>query len=505
MVASSPMGRRKRWVIGGVICVCVVIGALVGRIYTRPYASDDEIASIARETTRAILERRAERCFRPPLRGDAIAGSGRDEVIAILAQNDCRTRTMAPGWASAPDGELPPDPLVPLDPFDGAPAPNAIPLEMAPRLPPMLQRTAQPAERAVIDECGRAVARMRRAIAHEDLCSPFGIETYGNDGLDNSFERVEHAFATIARDEVRQGRLLEGIEVLLDAMRLAMDMARGPATRNVAMDGSVRLGVLENEFEVLLAQDMGWDDATLRQLEAEVIVLAQTSPMPDRPHREDPWATLAATLPLLAWEPPERLRTRLSDDFIQHTWRDSGGDIELSLDDGRRAAVTSAHRMLGWVSQLRCSPADTREACDRRLRATVAASARRPAPMVWWRTWLRSARGRIETIVDENPLEYHVQAGFGSRAWREAVARALWIVLEHRRLTVTGTACPTARELTARIGPIPTERGLGGHFTFRNVSLPFHPIAVFPPWWIEGNAPVLVYCPMLPGLRSAAP
>jgi hypothetical protein len=484
-VAAGGLSRRARILI--VLGVLLVLAGLVGgawwSVYTRPFADDEEIAAIAEDTTRMVLAAEAERCPRPVLRGEAVAGSGQPALRAILDGRpdhaDCwtfldRENERVAALVSTVEGW-------PADPDAVQPTPTGIPplaegwLSVVMGSP--VRATPVPLEQEALAACGATVRAIRDSIAHEDVCGPYGLTT-SMDQLLLPVVRIARLFPLLARERIRAGDLRGAAEVLLDGIRFGHDLARGPASLLPAMISCAVIAIMVGQLQGLLAQDLGWNDETLVALQAQVETLVQTLPSSDRAARQDPWTVLVWTLPALGWEPPIPIpRSPLPA---------SSGFSLLPEEESWRMLAVASRNNADRLDAGRCGAGVHGQACLAAIDGLVAGLPPDPGDLPWWVEVLGPRSGR-ELMLEQTyrqlveslaPYVRRIELG-------QLEVRALWLVLEHRRRTLGGVPCPTAAAFASAHGPVPTERGMGGHFEILESALDHQPLEVGAPHWMR--------------------
>lgn len=201
------------------------------------------------------------------LRGAPIEGSGSAALGAIF------TRT-GPGHAcfAAIDDALPPRLTSREGWIDRA----------APLLP------WSPEERSFPIVCEEVARELRAAVAHASLCSPFPPGALRPD--ERRLLLFPVVIAGVARAHAREGRVVESVELLLDALRATDDLARGGTSAQVAAASTAASSMLRAHLDEILLVRL--PSPTARdELEAEVRRFAEeTSALLDDPLLRDPSA-----------------------------------------------------------------------------------------------------------------------------------------------------------------------------------------------------------------------
>lgn len=231
---------------------------------------------------------------------------------------------------------------------------------------------------------------------------------------------IEDAMLLLARARIHEGRLQEGIELLLDVIRLGQDLSRGAANLEVAHRGLALQLQAAEQLNVLVASELPWTSAMLDELARQAQVLVSTMPEPA------PWFVY------------EAFSARLHALEVLHIPRNALL-TELALRD---IAVED-------YAETR-SPACTGvtlEACRARHRVAVADMYARVVAGYRW-DWLPSVvhRAQVElTYIERLRDREHVLT---DAARTEALLRALPALFLHRRMSLSGT-CPSAEALQA--------------------------------------------------------
>ncbi|MBN1774079.1 MAG: hypothetical protein JXB32_22660 [Deltaproteobacteria bacterium] len=264
------------------------------------WVSDVELAVWRFEAEAEAEANRTRRCPRPPLRGEPLPGPADDDLAAFVEPPDdlaeCVDTVEAlrgelrnlhhpvaqppdglprrvPGWWRAPD-----DPDLPLD-----------------------------ALRQVVAACPALPARLHRAVAHEDSCSPYAP---GRRRIPSLLPpvRLAQALEVLAREALAAGRPEEAADLALDALRLGQDLRRGPVPWLVAIVSLVFTETAAGILEEALVRPEPLPDGLAARAARELEALAASEPDPS------PWVdgemlgtVLQELLPVLAgpdWEPP---------------------------------------------------------------------------------------------------------------------------------------------------------------------------------------------------------
>lgn len=264
------------------------------------WVAEADLAAWRREAETDAEANRSRRCPRPPLRGEPLPGPA-DEDIAALVE--------------------PPDDLVEcVDTVESARAdlrglhhPVSEPPGGLPRRVPGWWRSADDPElpgeamRRVVQACAALPGRLRRAVAHEDACSPYAP---GRRRIPSLLPpvRLAQAIEVLGRDALGSGRPEEAADLALDTLRLGQDLRRGPVPWLVAVVSLVFTETAAGILQETLARPEPLPEGLSARARRELEALAASEPEPA------PWLegealgrTLQELLPKLAepgWQPP---------------------------------------------------------------------------------------------------------------------------------------------------------------------------------------------------------
>jgi hypothetical protein len=498
--------------IAGIAAAVLVVGTAGAWLWLheRPMVDEDELEAARAFATREHRATMEQRCPRGVLRGHAMPGDGTAAFAALLDANgehaacwtfvrdhsDAVRRAMTATDLPAAEREAE------LPSWEGGTAPDVPPAPAdweshAAGRP--LRQTALPAERDILAACAGVAEALERVVAHESVCSPFPLALPGASTELRTTVWLGRVLAATARERLRRGQLAEGFALLHDGLRAGHDLARGRAAALSAMLGGALIAVMLGQLEILLAMELPWDDALLRELERQVVILSATGPLPDNFVRDDAIAMMTESLLHLGWSPPRPLPPP----------GPPGPPGEADPEDVLGVSVVGSHAAATRLASLRCTPDEPRSLClDRIRRAAESVDAQSLIEPDFRVTLLGPRSFRAETFDMMHAANLQATARYGQRlAVLDAAVRALWIVLEHRRLLLDGRPCPSAAELDRAIESIPTERGLGGALVILPSGLPYRPIEIGGPPWLrpigetqsELRLPLArAYCPPFP-------
>jgi hypothetical protein len=475
--------RRSRWI--AVVSATIAMGGGALWLWRRPAVSDTELREIESFAGDALRAQRTQSCRRQVLRGRPIDGDTHAEFRALLdprgpfgacwALRDAHDRALAKALrlnelsSREIDLELPA-----LPPGDALADDALVPEEwwsFATGRPIRAARTELESE--LLNRCAPVVVAVRRLVRHGSVCTPNDLVLEQAPGM--PIVHLSQIVSIAARDRLRQGAVLDGIQLILDGIRISADFVRGRVTALVAMLANAAIATYLGQLEILLAMDLPWDEATLRSLQSEIEILVRTVPTPDGFFRDDAIAMLIEQLLAMGWRPPFALppveRTELE--------REPGVDP----NEMRRITAAAFYALARDLERVRCRADDTRQACLAAIERSPRAAMYSPSAGSYLARhgWLlRRARQHMRRDVATNLASYAHRM-----LVTDAALRAQWVVLEHRRLALAEGRCPSAAQLRARLASVPTETGLGGRFAIRSSALPDRPIEIGAPMWLR--------------------
>lgn len=126
----------------------------------------------------------------------------------------------------------------------------------------------------VVNACMPAIAAARRAVAHEDLCSPWRPGLRGTPGL-RPMLHLGKLIARVARQQLSADQPADAVSLLLDGVRLSQDLSRGRTSLIVAMVGAA---ITKSLVEPLTQAVAAAPPDVARRALAEVEALQETEP-----------------------------------------------------------------------------------------------------------------------------------------------------------------------------------------------------------------------------------
>jgi len=233
--------------------------------------SEDEIRALERQIDAVAEKSRSRTCPRPVLRGEALPGRAADDILALVEGKEeiqaCldaldKSSEKLDGALAHPKGHSP----------EGFPARLNRTARAQHEVPPALEDS----EKA----CKPVLALIRRAVCHEDGCSPFLPGLHDQPPFIRVIRATKVA-AAAARRAIASGETAAGFDLLLDTLQFCHDFSRGGTSLLVTMIGAsaatTPLAVLEqslNRKEPLGAK-------LLRRVEDElgVVLSSQAHPV----------------------------------------------------------------------------------------------------------------------------------------------------------------------------------------------------------------------------------
>jgi hypothetical protein len=319
---------------------------------------------------------------------------------------------------------------------------------MGPQAPARLATAAPPPfeQRAVL-ECAGVDTAIQALLQHGSGCTAHPFFFARGDAPNTG--GIEEAMFLLARARIHAGRLQEGVELVLDVIRLAQDLTRGAPSLLTAHEGLLLQSEAVEQLNALLASDLPWTGAMLDELARQAQVLVSTMPEPT------------------AWFAYEALSVR----HRALQWLSLPGDA--FTDGALRDIATEDYAETRWPD---CAGV-TLQACTAQYRAEIAdVSARLAARSRWdWIPGMERQRGIEATYLEglRNREDMLVRA-----ARNEALLRALPALFLHRRMSLSGT-CPTVATLQAEA----LAAGMAGGFEIvnspRSMSILLHPPGAF--------------------------
>lgn len=408
------------------------------------WVREDDLAAWRREAETEAEANRARRCPRAPLRGEALPGPADDDLAAFVEPPDDLVECVDTVEATRSDLRRLHHPV------------EAPPAGLPRRVPGWWRAADDPelpveAIRRVVEACSALPVRLRRAVAHEDSCSPYAP---GRRRLPSLLPpvRLAQAIEVLGRDALATGRPEFAADLALDALRLGQDLRRGPVPWLMAVVSLVFTEAAAGILEELLSRPEPLPEGLAARALGELEALAASEP------EASPWVdgealgtALQELLPKLAgpgWQPPGG--------------RDVGRERGAPLPVARGLAPRD-QAALAWAGLRRIRDA-FREACPpgARTRACIEGwfeagrrlgeAARDPAAVAALAAELRAAGDDARAIEALRERAVVVVAGGGAprmaRQSSRLLAAPLWIaglrlLAAFRSLADDTASCPT--------------------------------------------------------------
>ena len=402
---TGPSRIRQAYAVG---CALLLGTALLiaGSAYvfaTQPIASEAQVQAARAHVERAQSELPTS-CPRPVLRGVALPGDGGEGLRALTSQSFAACIELIERQPrAARDVTLVP---VVLGRFQfEVPNPTA-------RL-----ATAEPSsfEQSAAVACAGLDGAVQALLQRGSGCtaSPFFLAPADTP----DFARTKLAMFILARARIHEGRLQEGMELLLDVIRLGQDLSRGAASLATGHRALELQSEATQQLSALLASDLPWTAAILDELARQVQVLVGSMP--------EPTAWFAYGTLQLRSEAVEVLQVLGIDGHTENVQSD------LAAED---------YGATRWPA---CT--STLQACSDRYRVEAADVSAQVAARYRW-TWIPGVArqtGIEMTYVERLREREHVLT---DAARTEALLRALPALFLHRRMSLSGT-CPSTESL----------------------------------------------------------
>ena len=378
---SGPSRIRQAYALGCALLLgtALLIAGSAYLLATQPIASEAQIQAARARVAQGRSEMPTS-CPRPVLRGVALPGDGGEGLRGFTNRfPDCFA-------------------LLGRD------------VSAASASPPALEQLAA-VECAGVDTAVQALLQQGSGCTAQPwfVASPDNPNTPG----------IEDAMLLLARARIHEGRLQEGMELLLDMIRLGQDLSRGAASLEAAHAGLEVQSDAADQLEALLASDLPWTSAMLDELarQARVLVASTTEPTSWFAYE----ALSARHRAVARLQVPNDVLTVIAlrdiaiEDYAETRWPECAG---LTL-----------------------------QACSARYRVEIADVYPRVVARYRW-DWIPGVERQtgIETTYIERLRDReHVLT---DAARTEALLRALPALFLHRRMSLSGT-CPTAEALQA--------------------------------------------------------
>lgn len=417
--------RRRRIAVGIGVGITVVVVCLWLWHWRVTVPSDAVVAEVGRIVGDAYVDARRTPCPREVLRGTPLRGDGARMLRELVS----------------PDGAYG-SCFVALAPVDGETMDVVIP-----------------------PSCAGIEIEVAEALQHESLCSPLpiGDEPHGV----VHYVRLARVLAAIAGARVEEGRVQEGLEIALDALRLANDVARGRVSFLASMIASAMVDAPVQTLTRLMRELPRDAPIDVASIERQALVLGRTQSGPEHWAENDILMLLRAPLEQRGWTAPRAIADEMGPAL---PW---GEDDPHAYD----RALVGAQADLARARAI-CAGAATRRECVEAWRA----EATRAEPPSWF------ASIGDPSLVDYAETVRSVSPYFVRAAEAEAAVRAVVALFVHRRLAATGDACVTPGALEAELRRVGIADGFGGTFSVR--ACPDDPcrLSVHAPEWLTEDA-----------------
>lgn len=406
---TQPTSPRIRQAYLGCALLLGTAFLFAGSVYfwaTRPIASEAQIQAAAARVERARNEMPTS-CPRPVLRGVALPGDGGEGFGDLARAEEPYLRCLR----SIQRYRFRAQRVVLEERVTTRPtlAPSST-ARLAALEPPPFERVAV-VECAALDTAVQAVLQRASGCAAQRL--------FHGDRRIPDIQTLGLAMFNLARARIHEGRLQEGIELLLDMIRLGQDATRGHVSLTNANLGLQLQSDAAHQLQALLASDLPWTSAMLGELARQASVLVASTTQPTAWFDYDPVSVRENALRWINSPAEELTESSLRDiaveDYAETRWPDCAG---LTL-----------------------------EACNARYREEIDAATQDIA--AWWR--VRSIPGAEREGRIRETYRAHLrerEAVLVRAARNEALLRALPALFLHRRMSLSGT-CPTAATLQA--------------------------------------------------------
>jgi len=339
------------------------------------FVDADELKRLERHFCDLGQRNGSKRCVRPVLRGRPVAGSGTSDLLAALT-SPTHARCLAS--LKRQDHALW-ERYVPLWQLPDSEAARTTRTARSGRSP----NATSPATRALAIECKTILSAVRKAVAHEDACGPFAVGVRGPPET-LSWIDLARGLSLVPRGYLASGRAALAFASILDGLRFAQDLSRGPQHLVVLTTTTVMMMILSAELETFLNGRGTLPVGLLARVEREVGLLEKHEQHPQSYVRADLVSfALYEALPKVfgsSWTPPGGRGARSPTSPVSNADRDAMALGLVALEEvleqleatcPRRAPPDHCARGLRALAQ---KIAGTAKVDEKKLRALVEAA-----------------------------------------------------------------------------------------------------------------------------------
>jgi hypothetical protein len=232
--------------------------------------SEVELKEMQQELKDIVERNRAKKCPRPVLRGEPLPGTAAADIQAVVEGAD-DTRACHKRLDETSE-------MV----FEALDHPEDYKPE---GFPARMNRTAKPQSQAPKEllelekTCAPVLARIQKAVRHEDACSPYLPGLHDQPGYISAI-RTSRFAASRARRLFAEGDPGQGFNLLLDVVRFGQDFGRGGTSLLETMIGVACTRTVLSMLEHGLNRKKPLDPALLQRIEKELGQLIDTQPHP---------------------------------------------------------------------------------------------------------------------------------------------------------------------------------------------------------------------------------
>ncbi len=231
---------------------------------------EEELKEMKQELLEIVKRNRAKKCPRPVLRGEPLPGTAAADIVAVVEGAD-DTRACLGAIDETSDTV-----------FEALDHPEDYKPE---GFPARMDRTAKPYSpppKKLLElekTCAPLLARLQKAVRHEDACSPYLPGLHDQPGYVSAI-RTSRLAALRARRLLAEGDAGQGFDLLLDVIRFGQDFGRGGTSLLETMIGVACTRTVLPMFEHGLNRKKPLDPALLLRIEKELGQLIETQPHP---------------------------------------------------------------------------------------------------------------------------------------------------------------------------------------------------------------------------------
>ena len=232
--------------------------------------SEEELKEMQQELFKIVERNRGKKCPRPVLRGEPLPGTAAADIQAVVEGTD-DTRACHQALEETSD-------MV----FEALDHPEDYRPE---GYPARLNRTPKPQSQAPQEllelekTCAPVLLRLRKAVRHEDACSPYLPGLHDQPGYIPAI-RTSRLAASMARRLFAEGNAEQGFDLLLDVVRFGQDFGRGGTSLLETMIGVACIRTVLPMLEYGLNRKQPLDQSLLSRIEKELGQLIETQPHP---------------------------------------------------------------------------------------------------------------------------------------------------------------------------------------------------------------------------------